>query len=209
MNEINLTQTTTWLEHIAEVLEKNRGYLNDLDAPIGDSDHGENMARGFSAVKAKLTGSASADIGALLKSVGMTLISTVGGASGPLYGTLFLQAGAKASGKITLSLADWTECLEAGLAGIIQRGKAQPGDKTMVDALTPALAALRHAGDMPLAEVLQASADAAKTGMEATTPLEARKGRASYLGERSVNHQDPGATSTWLILEALSEAVKS
>lgn len=208
MNEFNLTQTTTWLEHVADVLEKNKGYLNDLDAPIGDSDHGENMARGFAAVKAKL-GTPAADIGAMFKSVGMTLISTVGGASGPLYGTLFLQAGAKASGKEMLSVADWTECLEAGLAGIIQRGKAEPGDKTMVDALKPALEALRGASGESFEDALQASADAAKAGMEATIPLEARKGRASYLGERSINHQDPGATSTWLILQALSDTIKS
>jgi len=208
MNEFNLAQTTTWLEHVADVLEKNKGYLNDLDAPIGDSDHGENMARGFLAVKAKLA-SPAADIGALFKSVGMTLISTVGGASGPLYGTLFLQAGAKASGKEALSAADWTECLEAGLAGIIQRGKAEPGDKTMIDALKPALEALRSASGEPFGDALQASADAARSGMEATIPLEARKGRASYLGERSINHQDPGATSTWLILQALSDTMKS
>ncbi len=208
MTELDLTGTVVWLQRVADVLEREKKNLTELDATIGDSDHGENMSRGFTAVKAKIPGTA-ADIAALFKSVGMTLISTVGGASGPLYGTLFMQAAGKAAGKQSLDLAGWADCLEAGLAGIVQRGKAELNDKTMVDALTPAIEALRKAAGMPLPQAAQLSADAAKKGMEATIPLVARKGRASYLGERSAGHQDPGATSTWLILQAFADTVKS
>ena len=164
------------------------------------------MARGFSAVTAKLAATPPADIAALFKTVGMTLIATVGGASGPLYGTLFLQLAAKAAGKSTLSVADWAACLEAGLAGVVMRGKAEVGDKTMVDALAPAVAALK-AADGALPAALAASAAAAEAGMQATTPLIARKGRASYLGERSAGHQDPGATSSYFLVQALADTV--
>ena len=208
MTELNVSGVVAWLVRAADVLGREKERLTDLDAAIGDSDHGENMSRGFNAVKTKIATGAP-DIGALFKSVGMTLISTVGGAAGPLYGTLFLQAATKAAGKQSLDAAIWADCLEAGLAGIIQRGKAELNDKTMVDALTPAVEALRKAAGLPLDQALQASADAAKAGMEATIPLVARKGRASYLGERSAGHQDPGATSTWLLLQALSDTVKS
>ncbi len=208
MTELDVSGVVAWLNRAADVLGQEKERLTDLDAAIGDSDHGENMSRGFNAVKAKI-GAGAPDIGALFKSVGMTLISTVGGASGPLYGTLFLQAAGKAAGKQSLDAAAWADCLEAGLAGIVQRGKAELNDKTMVDALSPALEALRKSAGEPLAQALQASSDAAKVGMEATIPLVARKGRASYLGERSAGHQDPGATSTWLLLQALSDTVKS
>ena len=161
------------------------------------------MNRGMQAVLEKLDGS-EADIGALLKTVAMTLISKVGGASGPLYGTLFLQMSMTATGKTELDLAGWTAALEAGIAGVQKRGRAEPGDKTMLDALLPALEALKGASS--LEEGLQASEDAARQGMEATTPLEARKGRASYLGPRSVGHQDPGATSSYLLLRAARAA---
>ncbi len=209
MSDFNTALAITWLDRAADKLEAEKAHLTDLDAAIGDSDHGENMARGFKAVKAKIAGQEASDIGTLFKTVGMTLITTVGGASGPLYGTLFLQAAGKATGKMSLTVAEWTECLDAGLVGIIQRGKAELGDKTMIDALTPAISALKDKASQPLTEALQASADAAKVGMEATIPLIARKGRASYLGERSAGHQDPGATSSWMLLQALADVAKS
>jgi dihydroxyacetone kinase-like protein len=201
-DKLDVALLTSWIERVAAVLEREKAYLTELDAPIGDSDHGMNMARGFTAANAKLVATSPGDVGALFKTVGMALISTVGGAAGPLYGTLFVQAGMKSAGKSSLDLAGWRDCLAAGLAGIVQRGKAEPGDKTMVDALTPALAALEGGG---LSAALAASADAAEQGMKATIPLVARKGRASYLGERSAGHQDPGATSSWMILKALAE----
>lgn len=195
-----------WIKACAAALAENREYLIQLDAAIGDADHGANMDRGFKAVLSKMPELENKDIGTIFKTVGMTLLSTVGGAGGPLYGTFFLQAGMKTSGKMELTLADWAAALEAATNGVIMRGKAELGDKTMVDALTPAVTALKQAVEenQPLALALQASAEAAKRGMQATTPLVARKGRASYLGERSAGHQDPGATSSYLILEAAS-----
>jgi dihydroxyacetone kinase-like protein len=155
----------------------------------------------------KLDGAEGDDIGATLKAVGMALVSSVGGASGPLYGTLFMQMGAGAAGATELDLAGWTEALAKGTAGVQARGKAELEDKTMVDALIPAVEALKeHAGDS-LADALTASADAAQKGMEATIPLVARKGRASYLGERSADHQDPGATSTHLLIRAAADTL--
>ena len=170
-------------------------------------DHGTNMDRGFQAVSAKVPELADKDIGSILKTVGMTLVSTVGGASGPLYGTFFLQAGSAASGKLELSLPDWVAALQAGVDGVIMRGKASPGDKTMVDALLPALQALKEAAaaDSGFSASLRASADACEQGMLATIPLVARKGRASYLGERSAGHQDPGATSSHMLLRAAAK----
>jgi dihydroxyacetone kinase-like protein len=198
-----------WIERAAEVIEREKTFLTDLDAAIGDSDHGVNMARGFAAVQGKLAGLDRGDIGGMLKVVGMTLLSTVGGASGPLYGTLFLEAGKQAAGATTLDLAGVTRCLEAGLLGVERRGKAAPGDKTMIDALGPAVGALKAAPGAPLAEALGRAAEAAQRGVEATVPLVARKGRASYLGERSAGHQDPGATSTWLLLQCLAAAASA
>jgi dihydroxyacetone kinase-like protein len=188
-------------------MAENREYLIELDSAIGDADHGANMDRGFRAVLEKLPGLAGSDIGAILKLAGMTLVSTVGGAGGPLYGTFFLQAGLKTAGKNEIDLADWTDALQAAVAGVMQRGKAEAGDKTMLDALLPAVSALQHAcqQNAPLDQALQESAGAARQGMEATIPLVARKGRASYLGERSVGHQDPGATSSYLILKVAAE----
>jgi dihydroxyacetone kinase-like protein len=150
------------------------------------------------------------DIGTMFKTIGMTLISTVGGAGGPLYGTFFLQAGMKAAGKMELTLADWTDALDAALSGVVMRGKAELGDKTMVDALTPAVAALKQSisDGQAMNKALELSAEAAKKGMEGTVPLVARKGRASYLGERSAGHQDPGATSSFLILQAAANTWK-
>ena len=158
----------------------------------------------------KLEASEGDDIGASLKAVGMALVSSVGGAAGPLYGTLFLQMGQATAGKSELDLAGFTTALDAGVQGVIKRGKAEPGDKTMLDALGPALEALREAGDdSDVAGALGRAAEAAREGMEATVPLVARKGRASYLGERSAGHQDPGATSSHLLLKTAAEAVGS
>jgi dihydroxyacetone kinase-like protein len=196
-----------WLKMYGQELAENKDYLTQLDSDIGDADHGANMDRGFKAALAKLPTVADKDIGTVFKSVGMTLVQTVGGAAGPLYGSFFLQAGAAAANKLELSAADWAAALEAALNGVIARGKASPGDKTMVDALTPALAALKQAvaegADTP--EALRRSADAAEQGMKDTIPLVARKGRASYLGERSAGHQDPGATSSYLLIKTAAD----
>src|SRR4051794_35210595 len=191
-----------WLTALAGAFAAEREALTALDAAIGDADHAANMDRGFRAVLGALPGLDGQDIGVLLTGVGMTLISTVGGASGPLFGTLFLRMGAATVGKAALPLADWTAALEAGVAGVAARGKAQPGDKTMLDALVPAVAALQAsaAEGAGLGGGVDRSAAAAREGMLATVPLIARKGRASYLGERSAGHQDPGATSAYLLL---------
>jgi dihydroxyacetone kinase-like protein len=199
-----------WIKAVASMITENNKYLTELDSAIGDADHGANMDRGFKAVINKMPEISDKDIGTIFKTVGMTLLSTVGGAGGPLYGTFFLQAGMKTTGKMELSLADWAEALEAALNGIIMRGKAQLEDKTMVDALTPAVNALKQAvqENRSLSEALKESAEAAKQGMEATIPLVARKGRASYLGERSAGHQDPGATSSYMILREAADTWK-
>jgi len=196
-----------WIKSCAGVLGENREYLTQLDAAIGDADHGANMDRGFRAVMSKMPDISDKDIGTIFKTVGMTLLSTVGGAGGPLYGTFFLQAGMKTAGKMELNLEDWTTALDAAVGGVIMRGKAELGDKTMVDALTPAVNALKQALEQneSIEQALAESAEAARQGMEATTPLVARKGRASYLGERSAGHQDPGATSSYLILKAAED----
>jgi phosphoenolpyruvate---glycerone phosphotransferase subunit DhaL len=200
-----------WIKTCSKVITENRDYLTQLDAAIGDADHGANMDRGFKAVLNKLPEVSDRDIGTIFKTVGMTLISTVGGAGGPLYGTFFLQAGMKTAGKMELSLEDWHTILEASLNGVVMRGKAEPGDKTMVDALTPALQVLKKAVEenTPIDKALQNSAEAARAGMQATIPLVARKGRASYLGERSAGHQDPGATSSYLILQAAADTLQN
>jgi dihydroxyacetone kinase-like protein len=196
-----------WLKKFADAIAANKDDLTRLDAAIGDADHGINMDRGFQAVLAKLPGLSDQDIGAALKAVGMTLVSTVGGASGPLYGTLFLQMGTATAGKLELSLADWIGALESGVNGVVRRGKAAPGDKTMIDSLLPALAALKaaEAEGTSFGDALRQSEQAARQGMLDTIPLVARKGRASYLGERSAGHQDPGATSAHLLLAAAAD----
>lgn len=198
-----------WLQRSAQVLHENSAYLTELDAAIGDADHGVNMDRGFTAVTAKLANMENADISTLLKTVGTTLVSTVGGASGPLYGTAFLRAGMVTSGKQELDTPDVVALLEAMIEGVKARGKAQLGEKTMLDALIPALEAAKKAQNeqAALPQVLQNLATAAETGMKQTIGLTAKKGRASYLGERSAGHQDPGATSSWLILQALTQTV--
>jgi dihydroxyacetone kinase-like protein len=198
-----------WLRQFAADVAENKEYLTQLDAAIGDGDHGINMARGMSAVIAKLdAGGGDDDVGALLKTVGMTLVSTVGGAGGPLYGSFFLQLGTATTGKTELEPQDWAAALEAAIAGVQARGKAEPGDKTMIDALLPAKEALDSAlaGGDSFGDALTRSAEAAERGVQETIPLVARKGRASYLGERSAGHQDPGATSSHLLLKAAAEA---
>jgi dihydroxyacetone kinase-like protein len=167
------------------------------------------MHRGFQAVLSKLPGLSDKDIGTIFKTVGMTLVSTVGGAGGPLYGTFFMQMGTVTAGKSELTLADWAAALQAGLNGVIMRGKARVGDKTMVDALTPALTAIQTASTngANLSDALNSSALAAEEGMRATIPLVALKGRASYLGERSAGHQDPGATSSYLLLKTAADTL--
>lgn len=204
---ISRDAVVAWINAVAGAIQLRKDDLIQLDAAIGDADHGANMDRGFQAVAGKLPSLADQDIGTLFKTVGMTLVSTVGGAGGPLYGTFFIQMATTATGKLELSLADWAAALEAGVGGVVMRGKASPGDKTMLDALTPALEALKAAAaeGMPLGQALQRSAAAAEQGMLATTPMVARKGRASYLGERSAGHQDPGATSAYLLLKAAAD----
>jgi dihydroxyacetone kinase-like protein len=202
-------RVVAWVRAFADVIGENKVYLTELDSAIGDADHGINMDRGMRAVLAKLDGLAPGDIGALLKTVGMTLVSTVGGAGGPLYGTLFMQLGAATVGKSDLEAEDWADALAKGVEGVKMRGKAEPGDKTMLDALLPGLDALRAAirEGSSLDDALRASAAAAEEGMKATIPLVARKGRASYLGERSAGHQDPGATSSYLLLRAAADTL--
>ncbi len=204
---ISYGQASDWVRAFAGAVADNKEYLTELDAAIGDADHGINMNRGMQAVLTKIDAGAQPDVGALLKTVGMTLVSTVGGAGGPLYGTLFLQMGTSAAGKAELSGEDWAAALAAGVTGVQNRGKAELGDKTMIDTLVPAVDALREAlGEgAGLGDALARSAAAAETGMKATIPLVARKGRASYLGQRSANHQDPGATSSWLLIRAAAQ----
>ncbi len=198
-----------WMHHCADTYVQHKDELTELDAAIGDADHGANMARGFTAVKGKLDGLKDKDIGAIFKTIAMTLISTVGGASGPLYGTLFLQAANGANGKNALTHEELVAALSAGLQGLMNRGKAVVGEKTMVDALVPALAALKPIENDSIAAALDRAVAAAKTGADSTIPLVAKKGRASYLGERSAGHLDPGASSSVLMLEALQQAIHS
>ena len=204
---ISRDSVLAWLTEYRRVLGENKEYLTALDSAIGDADHGINMDRGFGAVMAKLPAVATSDIGTILKTVGMTLVSTVGGAGGPLYGTFFMRAGAALANKTELTAQDLLTALEAGLDGVQQRGKATTGEKTMVDALTPARdamqAALQNGNDV--GEALRAATAAAEAGMKATIPMLATKGRASYLGERSIGHQDPGATSSYLLLKTMTE----
>lgn len=194
-----------WIRAYAAQIAEQKTALTRLDAAIGDGDHGTNMDRGMRKVLEKLDGLEGDDIGATLKAVGMALVSSVGGASGPLYGTLFMQMGAGSAGSSELDLEGWATALGKGVDGVQARGKAVLEDKTMVDALVPAVDALRKDPAASLADALKASADAAEQGMEATIPLVARKGRASYLGERSAGHQDPGATSSHLLVRTAAE----
>ena len=197
-----------WMRKFAELVSAQRDYLTELDAAIGDADHGSNMDRGLQAAVVALDETKPAKVGALLSGVGMTLISTVGGASGPLWGTFFLRMGSCLGDADVVSAEKLAAAVRAGLEGVVARGKAEPGDKTMFDALAPSAEALEAAlsADQPLAGALARARDAAEAGRDATTPMLARKGRASYLGERSVGHQDPGATTVALLLRAATEA---
>jgi dihydroxyacetone kinase-like protein len=202
---IDRDTTVAWMRAFAAAMAEHRQELVRLDTAIGDGDHGTNMDRGMSKAIDKLDADTPADPGAVLKAVAMTLVSTVGGAAGPLYGTLLLQMGNALDGAATVDQAAFAAAWRQGVAGLQARGKAQLGDKTMLDALDPAVAALEAAPDLDAG--LAAAAAGAKAGMEATIPLVARKGRASYLGERSVDHQDPGATSTWYLFQTAAEAL--
>jgi dihydroxyacetone kinase-like protein len=204
---ITAADVRAWIGAYATVIAEHRAELVRLDTAIGDGDHGTNMDRGMRAAMEKLEATEGDDIGALLKAVGMALVSKVGGAAGPLYGTLFLQMGMASAGRGELDLAGWSGALEAGVKGVQSRGKAELEDKTMLDALLPGLDALRaaEADGAEFGDALRRSAAAAEEGMKATIPLEARKGRASYLGPRSVGHQDPGATSSHLLLAAAAD----
>ncbi|QSJ20864.1 dihydroxyacetone kinase subunit L [Nostoc sp. UHCC 0702] len=207
---VNKKHVLQWLQAFATEIELNKEYLTELDAAIGDADHGINMDRGFKKAIAQLTTVADQDIGSILKTVSMTLISSVGGASGPLYGTLFLRASTVATGKHELTAQELGELLQAGLDGVLQRGRATLGDKTMVDVLSPAVVAFGQAlaENMDTPEAMQQAVAAAYQGLQDTTPMLAKKGRASYLGERSVGHQDPGATSSYLLLKSLLETLE-
>jgi dihydroxyacetone kinase-like protein len=198
-----------WLREFARLVDENRDVLTELDAAIGDADHGANMHRGLTAAVAVLDEAAVATPGALFKKVGMTLVSTVGGASGPLYGTLFLRLGTAFGDADQVGPEAFAAALRAGLDGVVARGKAEAGDKTMFDALAPAVGALESAlaAGEPWGAALRRASEAADAGRDATTPMLARKGRASYLGERSTGHQDPGATSTALLLTAAVTAL--
>ena len=205
MAATNLTSAMAlqWLQKLSETYEQHKDELTALDAAIGDADHGANMARGFTAVHGKLESLKDKDIGTIFKTVAMTLISTVGGASGPLYGTLFLQAATVANGKTELTHEELFNALSTGLKGLMSRGKAVVGEKTMVDALVPALDAFKPVDNDTLVAALERATAAAKKGADSTIPMVAKKGRASYLGERSAGHMDPGCRSSCLLLENL------
>jgi len=205
---VTTADLTEWLREFARLVDENKDLLTELDAAIGDADHGANMHRGLTAAVAAID-QAIATPGALFKKVGMTLVSTVGGASGPLYGTLFLRLGGALGDADQVGPEAFAAALHAGLDGVVARGKAEAGDKTMFDALAPAVGALESAlaAGEPWGAALRRASEAADAGRDATTPMLARKGRASYLGERSTGHQDPGATSTALLLTAAVTAL--
>ena len=197
------------VREMAAAMEEHRRYLTKLDSEIGDGDHGNNMHRGFQAALERLDGAEPSSPADVLKTVSMALVSKVGGAAGPLYGTAFLRASTTLQDRDEVTAEDAAEVLEAALGGIKQRGKAEVGDKTIVDALQPAVEAAKGvASDGSVAEVFRAAADAAEEGAEATVPLTARKGRASYLGDRAQGHKDPGATSTYYLIDAAARALE-
>lgn len=201
-------KTLKVVREMAAAMEEHRVELTQLDSAIGDGDHGTNMHRGFQAALERLGSSEPATPADVLKAVSMALVSKVGGAAGPLYGTAFLRASSALSGKEKVSPSDVSGALEAALAGVKQRGRAEVGDKTMVDALEPAVEAARRASGGGVAAMLRAAAEAAAEGAEATVPLVAKKGRASYLGARSKGHKDPGAASAAYLLEAAARALE-
>jgi len=205
---MDLAQLTAWVREYARVIGENAQFLTDLDAAIGDADHGINMDRGMTAVLAALDEATPADMSALCKQVGMTLVKSVGGASGPLYGTFFLRMAGALGADQSVDAADFAKALRAGVEGVVQRGRAEAGDKTMFDALAPALDALDAAlaAGSSLAVALADATVAADNGRDATESMVARKGRASYLGQRSVGHVDPGATSAAMLIAAAASA---
>lgn len=199
--EITKGQIIQWIEQCATKFNDNQQFLTELDTAIGDADHGLNMQRGFAKVLEKLPTVADKDIGTVLKTVGMTLLSSVGGASGPLFGTLFMKMATATQNKEQVSLSEFTLALQEGVSGVVARGKAEIGDKTMCDVWLPVIAELQANQDLMQAVTV------AEKALESTIPLQAKKGRASYLGERSVGHQDPGATSATLMITALNEVI--
>jgi phosphoenolpyruvate---glycerone phosphotransferase subunit DhaL len=205
---VNLAQLTAWIREYTRLIGDNAQLLSDLDAAIGDADHGINMERGMKAVNTALEESPPSDMAALCKQVGMTLVKSVGGASGPLYGTFFLRMATALGSGDSVEAGGFAKALRAGVEGVVQRGRAEAGDKTMYDALAPALEALDSAlaSGSDLAAALHDATVAAENGRDATTAMVARKGRASYLGQRSVGHQDPGATSAAMLLAAAATA---
>jgi dihydroxyacetone kinase-like protein len=209
-NGIDCAQIIEWLRNAATMIDNHREELTTLDAAIGDADHGVNLARGFDQVRVRSSTWPTDNIGAILHAAGMTLMSTVGGASGMLYGNFFLRAAEAAGDKSALTPGEVVQMLATGRDGIVQRGRAAPGDKTMLDVWTPAVAAAQRAlaaGD-DLPAIVAAAVNAAESGVRDTTPLQARRGRASYLGERSIGHIDPGAASSHLILQALAQSIQ-
>ncbi len=204
-------QILRWLQRFGNKIEQNKDYLTELDAAIGDADHGINMERGFRKLLVQLPSlSYKDDIGSILKAVSMTLISSIGGASGPLYGTFFLRASAVVADKQELDERDMLEMLKAGLDGVAERGKTQLGDKTMLDVLHPAVTAFEKAVNdrKAMLEAMEYALLSAEQGMKNTASMQAKKGRASYLGDRSLGHQDPGATSTYIMLKCLYDSMK-
>ncbi len=209
MNSISSPIIEAWLRRCAKVFVDHRDELTELDAKIGDADHGMNMARGFSALPPRLDSLEDRSIGSLFRASAMILVSQVGGASGPLFGTFFLQAARQANARTELTLDELCQCFDKGLSGIVDLGKAVPGDKTMVDALVPALTALHPRNDDSLERALERAAAAAGEAAESTIPMIARKGRASYLGDRSAGHKDPGAASSALLFRALVDSINA
>ncbi|WP_211129731.1 dihydroxyacetone kinase subunit DhaL [Serratia surfactantfaciens] len=204
-------QVVDWLMRCGEVFSRERDFLTQLDTEIGDADHGLNMNRGFNKVVEKLPSVADKGIGFILKNTGMTLLSSVGGASGPLFGTFFIRAAQAANAKQSLDLTELHQVMQEGVEGVVMRGKAEPGDKTMCDVWWPVVASLDQSAqqNLSVAEALQRAADSAERAVESTITMQARKGRASYLGERSIGHQDPGATSVMLMMKTLAEVAGS
>jgi len=211
MMQITAEYVIRFVEGVAAQIKLRRDELTALDSAIGDADHGTNMDRGFTTVLEKLPTVADKDIGTILKTVGMTLVSTVGGASGPLYGTAFIRAGMAMADRYELTPAEVVVALEAAMEGIMARGKAQRGEKTMLDALGPGIDVLKEAqaSGEDFVTAMRRSVAAVEAGMKSTIPMLATKGRASYLGERSIGHQDPGATSVFYIAQVLLQTIES
>lgn len=207
MTLISKQQIIKWLENATATFEEQQEYLTELDRQIGDADHGLNMNRGFRKVMEKLPEISDKDIGTIMKATGMTLLSSIGGASGPLYGTFFIRAATSVTAKEEVNLPDLVKMLQDGLDGVQQRGKAVAGDKTMVDTWLAVMCSLNQNQDKSLDSALEQALEASEQGMKNTINMLARKGRASYLGDRSIGHQDPGATSSHLLFEALCKAV--